>query len=867
MSAASRRARVPLASTPSRSSSSMLSFDASEHTLVELKSWIAAHQTGLDEQQQRDEEGGTAARRNRAYFERQVRRIQQRRRREEQNGINMVEEEKADTTIVHDEAKAAPVSRRSTSRRTSQRRSASPAAVTRLSASHNAAEADNSEHSSASAKKRKRADSAESSTRRPSKKLADRAGSREERQSENSQMDEEEEAAELSVFLPSRPSAAARLSASSPSSASGAYLDPSLLSDASPTRRAAVSLLSPRSPGNVFQAEQTVHAQLRTGSHDPLGATATSTHKPRQQRHPSSTLSSPAIAAADSSFFSSPPSGTGLHHRLSPSLFDNQPAPARSQRSLTPTTQPFTLQPQRQHREMSAAELRRREQQEEETMARLAAVQHQLEVEKRAKEEAEKERRRLAQQLQQMEQEKRREADKPTPTRPLPRQPSQPLVNSQRPPSPAATSAAVDDGVRERDELGALKAPIGSVARLSAACRRVAAFLLRMLSVMTLLLLALMALQTSPVRRLLGLERDTLFCPSASLPSSVDGMYHGELVRFDGKAQCTACPANGWCDAYGRLQCDRTYVRQNNLCVKDGAWMHRALYLKDQAMALLREQTGRYECREADRRDLTGQQLLHTINFVPWWEALLKSAPRTESEKDEALKQFVFAMRLIEQDAQSVNVTHKPVHDEDILHTSYTAISGNHPLLCHLRLTAWQHKGKLLLSSAVWCAAYYLYSLVQRWLWRRRVRPLLRQRVIAMLQERAGEAVAIDHVRDGLWHKQDSTVWERVVADIDADTRTAPCETKFGFITRQCWRWVGPLPSGGDSSGGGTRLQQDDIGLPIHAAVVERRSSSLFATEPAIADVFAPPNASFSSDELSQPQPAAKQDKGLCVIC
>jgi len=902
----SRRGRLssPAAApaVSSSSSSTVLSFDASQRTLVQLKAFIASNQTAADEQKQREEEEGTAAKRNRAYFERQVRRIQQRLRRlEEDDSIKSEseEEEKAE------EVKAAPVIRRSTSQRRSRRRSESPVAATTSSVQqaisnskrrHTVAAVgdrhDNdssSEQSGASGKKRRRSESRESGTRRPSKKLSDKHDAKRAEQLEHARMEVD---ADDSPLSPPRPRAApSRPSAASPSSASSAYLDPSLLADVTPSRRAAAPIQSPRSPANVFQAEQSAAEQRR-----PIAPTV-GTPKPPPPGRPSLSSAVPVLAidrSPSSSTFSSltsPSSVTGLRHRLSsfvPQLFNSQPPQPDNTWPRTPSTQSTKQQQQQQQREMSADELRRVQQQEAETAARLAAVQRQLDEERRAKDTAERERRRLAEQVQQLEREKKKEAEQKGPTRPPQAGNSQPLTNG-RPSTTSAPSAAPTDDSLKRDELSALKAPTGIFARLSDACRRAIKFFVRLLSVMTLLLLALMALQTSPVRRLLGLERDTLFCPSASLPSSVDGMYHGALVRFDGKAQCTACPANGWCDEFGHLQCKPTYVRQNNLCVQDSGWLHRALYFKEQAMALLRDQAGRYECGEAKKGGLKGNELLAAMKFVPWWEALLRSTPPTEAEMDEALKKFVYAMRLIEQDTHAVNVTDKPIRDEDILDTTYTAMSGNHPLLCSLRLTAWRNKGKLLLSGLAWCGAYYLYALAQRWLRRRRARPLLKQRVIDLLQQRVPEPVAVDHVRDELWQGQDGTVWEWVEEDINADSRAQNCRVKFGEIHRDSWRWVGPVnraadrqpappPTSSNINRSGSSGGQSHVGIAPpgfassngYAAARESRAETVFATSPAVADaMFAPPNAAFSPTDLNMPPPAAatKQSRSGCVVC
>ena len=875
--------------------SSPLAFDASAHTLVELREWIAIHQSAADERKQREEEDGTAAKRNKAFYERHVRRVQQRLRQQQDSAGIDSEDAKA---APREDVQSLPLISAAT--RTSRHRSVSAAPTS--TASHTAAASDrkrrqtqtvaaaerdthsvDSRPSTEGGKKRRRAESAESSTSRPSKRLLDKQrSSRVEGLLDDARMDDEMQAAELALSSPTRPPPASRPSTSSPSSAGTAYLDPTLLRDSAPPRRAAVPATSPHSSVNVFQTEQSPSDQLHPGGDGHrLRANGSGNHKRPSQDQPSLLPSSPAIAAervsSSLSSFMSPSSSTGLRNRLSsflPSLLhsladNNQHAVADSSQAAKHGHHPQRQQ-QQQQPVASSEEVRATRLQQDEARVRLAAVQRQLDEERQAKEEAEKEKRRLIQRVQEMERERQQEVEQRTPSRQSHAHEYKSPAHSRH--TSTSTPARAVNAVAERDELGSLKAPVGFFARWSAACRRAAAFLLRLSAVLLLLLLALMALQTSPVRRLLGLERDTLFCPSASLPSAMDGMYHGALVRVAGKTQCTACPANGWCDAVGHLQCDATYVRQNNLCVKDGVWLHRALYFKEQGMALLREQLGRYECGEASQRGMTGEELLQSMKFVPWWEQLLKSAgPPTESEKEEALKQFVYAMRLVEQDTLSANVAHRPIHDMDVLNTTYAAVSGTHPLLCSIRLTAWQHKRNLLLAGLAWCAASYLYILGQRWLWRRRVRPLLRRRVIAMLQDKAGQAVAIDHVRDELWLGQDSAVWERVVADMEADTRAAPLQSKFGQISRPSWRWVGPLPSSGGNAGGSQK--RSDIApvalpalvasAPVPVSLPERNP----ATQPAVAAaMFAPPHAAFSAQDLSATPTAAPQDTRGCVI-
>ena len=886
----SRRSRLSAAPASVSPSASPLLFDASHGTVTQLKEWIAAHQSAADERQQREEEEGTGAKRNKAYYERQVRRVQQRMRAQEKSSIDLRssgedDDDEGRAELQVDDSKAATPHRRPRPRSLSPATAAFSTGSQKQAASKRrqtatAAELDrrHSEQAGGSVRKRRRSASTESSKNRPTKKSSLGSAQRTASAGRNRPVYDDIEdmpmeavqGAGMALSPPTHASASRRQSSSSPLSASSAYVDASLLDEPPPHRRSAAPI-SPRSPANVFQAEQSVSQQRQTrgdGQLSQQSTTVASTHKHAPLGRPSLPPPSPATPAAarasPSSFpFTSPSSALGLRHRLSsfiPSFFNSHsPQSPGTQRAISADSS------QRLQREKSSDELRRIQQQEEEAKARLAAVQQQLEQERKAKEEAEKERSRLAEQVQQLEQERKKEAERRTASR-VP-------VNGVAPPMRAAAKASRE--WPEKDELGAMKAPTGFLSRLSASCRRATSFVLRLLAVMMALLLALMALQTSPARRLLGLQQDTLFCPSTSLPSAVDGVYHGALVRLDGKADCTACPANGWCDEYGHLQCDRTYVRQNNLCVKDGAWMHRALYFKEQAMTLLQDQLGRFECGQAEQRGLTGQQLLESIKFVPWWEQLLKSAPPTSAEKDEALKQFVYAMRLIEQDTQTANVTHKPARDVDVLSTEYVAVSGTHPLLCSVRLTAWQNKGKLLLFAVGWSAAYYLYSLTQRWLWRRRVRPMLRQRVISMLQERAPKAVAIEHVRDELWQGQDSSVWERVMADIEADTRTEPCNTKFGQISRPSWRWMGPLPSGGGSSSGSRERQPSKLA----ATAFDSMAADVAAQQPArehivAADLslapstLAPTNAAFSQYDLSpSAPPAAKRAGSGCVLC
>ncbi len=843
----------PSSAAPPRRQSVMDSppspFPLPSHTIEQLKAWIAEHQTTADERSQREAEGSTV-KRNKAFYERQVRRIQQRRA-----GPQRLQQ-RSSSEDSDDSDESASLVLRSAPRRRSAHRTLSPGSSSGATASATTADSDSS---AVSGRKRKRPSSTRSSStgskKRPTNSASavnregghDRVNGARERPDDTKMEEERLSHSPLSPPVraptPLRPRPSLSSSPLSTKS-SAAYVDPMLLDHAPPPARAAASSLSPI---NVFQSEQ--HA-AHNDSRQPVSSSSSrpelsvaSANKPASDTRPALPPAAHASPVARRQTLSTtgtpspfrpqtgPSSVTGVRQRLSSlipatiSLFNgSQPSPAPKS-SSSPQPLPLPLQ-----RQQSNEELKKSRQAEEETRRRLAAVQSQLEHERRAKEEAESERRRLAEQLQRIEADRKRQLENERRAQSPPA--SRDDTRAKRVALLASQNAAAANGANtDRDELGALKLPTGFFARLSSSCRRATTFVLRLLAVMTALLLLLVALQSWPVRRLLGLERDTTFCPSVGGPSSLDRSYEGALVRVDSRASCTPCPAHGWCDELGHLQCERAYVRQGSLCVKDTAWMHRALDLKAQALTLLRDQLGRYECGQSEQRGLTGAELLDSIKFASWWARAVPSASLpSEAHKKEALEQFSHAMQLIEHDTQAVNVTRAPHREADVLTSFYAALKdGNHPPLCSLRLTAWQNKGKLLLFGLLWCAGSYLYFLAQRWLWKRRARPLLRKLVIGALQSRAPEAVAVDHLRDELWHDQDGAVWERVKDDIDVDSRVQPAKTRFGHIARDSWLWVGPVPG---SSGGGNRSDgtHGSPRQPARSGTMQPRSLRLNST-------------------------------------
>lgn len=86
------------------------------------------------------------------------------------------------------------------------------------------------------------------------------------------------------------------------------------------------------------------------------------------------------------------------------------------------------------------------------------------------------------------------------------------------------------------------------------------------------------------------------FCSSAS-PERGDGDTGEENdVSNAGVPECIPCPANGVCDADGRLQCNPTFVRQREACVRDSRVMQKAGQMAEALEQQLAELKGEAEC-------------------------------------------------------------------------------------------------------------------------------------------------------------------------------------------------------------------------------------------------------------------------------
>ena len=377
--------------------------------------------------------------------------------------------------------------------------------------------------------------------------------------------------------------------------------------------------------------------------------------------------------------------------------------------------------------------------------------------------------------------------------------------------------------------------PAGLRQRLAAAWHSLLSFLFRLAAVLSVLLLLLLALQQPTVRHWLRLDHPTVFCPSESstalqLPGGGDAL------------PCTPCPAHGFCDDDGGLRCDRLYLRQGDVCMRDSAHMRKAAEFKRGFVQQLQTQKGQFECQHSDRKEsatlhcntrplrplslpsaalcssttaadwavsastlcasccrLTGQQLLDGTTFAsPWWSW----RELTELELAALKEQFYTGLELLTEDRETVLSSFNISRPTPLLSARFEAVTGSHPLLCSLRLTAWDNRGKLLLLTLAVSVLQYAHYRIRRWLRRRADQ----QQMVALVRQRLSShpdsAIAVDHLRDDLWtqphdgHRfpRDAELWQRVEAEVNGDSRVESTRSRVGNIHREAWRWVGPPP-------------------------------------------------------------------------
>ena len=233
---------------------------------------------------------------------------------------------------------------------------------------------------------------------------------------------------------------------------------------------------------------------------------------------------------------------------------------------------------------------------------------------------------------------------------------------------------------------------------------------------------------------------------------------------------------------------------------------------------------------------LSGQELLDGTTFAsPWWSLL----PLSERDKEEMLKQFSYSLTLLQRDAQRVRSTKQPEQPLNPLLCRFEAVDASHPLLCSIRLTAWRHWDKLLFLTLLWSLLSYAYYRVQRWRQHRQAHLPLVKEVQQRIRSVAGEPVVIDHLRDDLWFKGDLAVWQRVVEDIDRDTRVELAKVRAGNVMREAWRWVGkpPPPQQRQPPPASSATSSPPPSLPPlpDAASSLPPPALLFATQPSVA--------------------------------
>ena len=639
------------------------------------------------------------------------------------------------------------------------------------------------------------------------------------------------------------------------------FMDSSLLDELKPPPRtpASASSSSTRPTVNVFQQAE---AEARALQSLPVAAS-------QQQRG----------EEAGSGVASS------LLHRLAPYLtsFFETP-PASSAGGLPPSS------PRRQRAAASSSPSSPTRQQAGASInfeAELQRVRQELEAERQRRMQAqqllEQEREQHRRQQQQQQPQQRRETTPQKPMQPL-LQPPQPPQPPQPRPSPAIA----------RQRLADVRRPaIGRCARLVSNCRAAAVFSLRLMLLLSLLLAAAFIAQQRPaLLRALGWEeQQTVFCPSAGgAPSSA-------LVTAGSLPPCTPCPAHGVCDAGGRLQCDSGFIAQALHCVKDTELLRGALRFRQRAVQQLQEQRGRADCGAEQRRWLTGSELSERADWaLPWWRSLLR--PAAEEDVQRLREQFLYALRLLREDSREVEVDEPELADDSEdgqppdapeaisrspsaassgqrgLRSRYTAVTGSRPLLCQLRLTAYEHAGQLLLLALLWSALSYLYWRWQRERWRGSAHRRLLEAVRAELRRRANEPVAIDHLRDELWFKQDEVVWQRVVADMDADARVTATRAQLGHLFRECWLWVDQSAAAQRRPQQAQQAQQPPQPLPA-ASPAPSAPPTLASTQPSTAASAydreaALPSPAYSLHKASQPPAAASaathaRHRGCCI--
>eukprot|EP00484_Ammonia_sp_Unknown_P002263 CAMPEP_0197072068 /NCGR_PEP_ID=MMETSP1384-20130603/209910_1 /TAXON_ID=29189 /ORGANISM="Ammonia sp." /LENGTH=1032 /DNA_ID=CAMNT_0042510881 /DNA_START=178 /DNA_END=3276 /DNA_ORIENTATION=- len=108
----------------------------------------------------------------------------------------------------------------------------------------------------------------------------------------------------------------------------------------------------------------------------------------------------------------------------------------------------------------------------------------------------------------------------------------------------------------------------------------------------------------------LGAEKPTLFCDTRST----------HIAAMDGNAQyeCEPCPKHAVRCSHGRVVCQTNYILRDNKCILDGVLVKFAFEIKSQAVKILSERRGKYECGEIDVDGYTmnEDELLSNVEII-----------------------------------------------------------------------------------------------------------------------------------------------------------------------------------------------------------------------------------------------------------
>lgn len=280
------------------------------------------------------------------------------------------------------------------------------------------------------------------------------------------------------------------------------------------------------------------------------------------------------------------------------------------------------------------------------------------------------------------------------------------------------------------------------------------------------------------------LVEEPLFCSSTPLTGDRTIFLNGHLLP------CVPCPPHGTCSTEGKLHCDPEYVRQGNVCKPDTVFYNNAFKLKQHMLHLLREQAGRAECGYTSQSSLQGSDLQHDPSvhemIKPWLKLDSSDSKKTAGDLEKYIGK---ALSLLKEDEAACQLT----GSHDMYRALYEATETYRPLRCEIRMLVMDNLLELGVLLASMCWAGYAYWSVSRYFSRRRAVPQLVNRIRDRLSH-SQQAIAIDHLREELWHDGDASVWQSVVKSAERDTRIQPIKVNAGHIKKDGWHWVGPVP-------------------------------------------------------------------------